>query len=309
MMEMSTPETSRRQSVRNSEDRKRKDRDVLEKICIFCKKDKYLKVAKTRANLSMCMQLRADERIRRASEMRQDMKMIALTGDELIAKEAHYHASCYRLYTRIMYQQDKTGENFDYAVDESEEAFELVKEKLKYLYEQPDIIEFTTICDVYESDLHQKSIDNKSITSLKKNLRRKIMNNLVGFNFIDVNRRYFVYPETLKIDNVVVRFLELKNEIDSIMRLKDVEKNILNTTITLRNEIQNLNSEMSWPPQASELSVERLVLPIRLDFFLDNLLRGMKTREDSNRVDRLKISSMQYQNQKLKLRKVFYILI
>ena len=36
MMEMSTPETSRRQSVRNSEDRKRKDRDVLEKICISC---------------------------------------------------------------------------------------------------------------------------------------------------------------------------------------------------------------------------------------------------------------------------------
>ena len=40
--------------------------------------------------------------IRKASEMRNGMKMMALTSEELIAK---YHGSCYRAYTRVLYKK------------------------------------------------------------------------------------------------------------------------------------------------------------------------------------------------------------
>ena len=91
------------------------------------------------------MQLRGGDRIRQASKTWEDSNTMALSADDLIAKEAFYHASCYKYYTEVTHAFEKWYGEFDKTVDESDEAFEAVKKKLQELYDDPDIVEFPTI--------------------------------------------------------------------------------------------------------------------------------------------------------------------
>ena len=137
-----------------------------EKKCIFCKKGKFVKGTFTRESLSMCMQLRGDDRIRQTSKIREDSDMMTLSADDLIAKEAFYHASCYKAYTKFIHALEKCDDEVDKTVDESDEAFEAVKKKLRELYDDPDIVEFTTI-NLYESLLQSSSIESERIKYLE----------------------------------------------------------------------------------------------------------------------------------------------
>ena len=90
-----------------------------------------------------CVIVNSSDTIRKASEIRNDMKMIALSIEEFIAKEAKYHASCYRDYTRVLHIKDK---NVPENLNVCDEAFELVKQKLKELYKNPSVLEGCKIC-------------------------------------------------------------------------------------------------------------------------------------------------------------------
>ena len=41
-----------------------------------------------------CVELRLDERIRQIATVKHDSKILSITSDELVAKEAKYHSSC-----------------------------------------------------------------------------------------------------------------------------------------------------------------------------------------------------------------------
>ena len=79
---------------------------VNQKKCIFCNKDKYIKNSRNRERLSSCMQLLEDEMERKIATQKNDLKILAIIRNELIAKEACYHFTCYRSYTR----QNKVNE-------------------------------------------------------------------------------------------------------------------------------------------------------------------------------------------------------
>ena len=74
---------------------------VLPSRCIFCDKaSKYKKRSKTRKKMICCAELRVNERVRQISAVKHDSKILSITSDELVAKEAKYHSSCYKDYTR-----------------------------------------------------------------------------------------------------------------------------------------------------------------------------------------------------------------
>ena len=76
-------------------------RPVLPSRCIFCDKaSKYKKRSKTLKKMICCAELRIDERIRQIAAVKHDSKILSITSDELVAKEAKYHSSCYEDYTR-----------------------------------------------------------------------------------------------------------------------------------------------------------------------------------------------------------------
>ena len=48
-----------------------------------------------------CCQLRADNKVHRAAELKNDSIILAVHSDELIAKEASYSPSCYKNYSAL----------------------------------------------------------------------------------------------------------------------------------------------------------------------------------------------------------------
>ena len=87
----------------------------------------------------MCAELRADDSIRKASLLRGDQRIAAITTDDLIAKEAKYHKTCHRDYTRVNY---KVAKDYQTNIDE---PFEAVKDILFDLYDSPDVIEYAVL--------------------------------------------------------------------------------------------------------------------------------------------------------------------
>ena len=66
----------------------------------------------------MCKELRADAKVRNVATKKLDSKILAIVSTDIVTAEAHYHQSCYRLYTRDAEQgdADKEQEEDEYDV-------------------------------------------------------------------------------------------------------------------------------------------------------------------------------------------------
>lgn len=200
--EKSQAETNPRSSVtlmNQAEGYERRECDKLLQNCIFCNKDKYIRKTSTTEKLLSCAELRADDSIRKASLLRSDQKIAAIMTDDLFAKEAKYHKTCCRNYTRINYAVVA-----DYEANE-DDPFDAVKYILFYLYiiYSPDVLEYALLTKTLEDNLKDTGVDEKYINLTKKNLKRKIENLLTGFHFLFVNSRLLVYPDTLSIQDII----------------------------------------------------------------------------------------------------------
>ena len=67
----------------------------------------FLFSRKSREKLVSCQTFIADERIRQSAIHKGDKRILALAADELIAKEAVYHKSCYRKYSLPLYSSQR----------------------------------------------------------------------------------------------------------------------------------------------------------------------------------------------------------
>ena len=72
--------------------------------------------------------------------------MMVLSAEDLITKEAHYHASCYCSYTSVNYKEDNDETRI-------QEASNFMKQRLLKLFEKTDIIFLTSISDLYAEKL------------------------------------------------------------------------------------------------------------------------------------------------------------
>ena len=88
---------------------------LLPKKYLFCKKDRYVK--RITEKLVVCLEFKAVQSIKTAATKINDFQMLGLITDDLIAKEAHYHSSCYKLYTKV--NQDKVN---SVTTDQNEKA-------------------------------------------------------------------------------------------------------------------------------------------------------------------------------------------
>ena len=147
---------------------------LLPKKCLFCKKDKYVKQIKEK--LVECLKFRAVQSKKTAAMKINDFQMVGLITDDLIAKEAHYHSSCYKLYTKA----NKDNVN-SVAADENEKAMyksvelialkEIVKECYQLL-ENPTVHQCNTLFKTMEKVFEANNID--VLDSSRFYLRRKL---------------------------------------------------------------------------------------------------------------------------------------
>ena len=125
------------------------------------------------------------------AQAKNDQRISAISTDELVAKEASYHKSCHRDYTRDY--QEKSSK-----VAESEkEEYVAVEEELFELRDHPDLMEYTKLTDIVETVRKNGETNDSVILHFKKNLHCKIQLSLSVFYFIIVDRKTYVYPGTL----------------------------------------------------------------------------------------------------------------
>ena len=110
---------------------------ILPRIYIFSEADKYLEGCRTREKLSNCIQIRADEKIRKVVTERNDTTVMTIISDELVAKEACYHASCYRMYTKSVYTTKLQSE--------IDPEYMGVWKFLSDLFDRPEVVTSTNI--------------------------------------------------------------------------------------------------------------------------------------------------------------------
>ena len=122
--------------------------DKLPQQCIFRNKRKTLPKSSTTEKLLSCMEMRADKQIRKRSEEKNDQRIMSICSDELIAKEAKYHKSCYRNYTRERYTRT---ERYD--------IIPFVKDCLTNSIDEQKIVTYKTIMDAVEVEIRRNRGD------------------------------------------------------------------------------------------------------------------------------------------------------
>ena len=143
---------------------------VYDKVCIFCeRKTKYVKGMHSRESLIQAVDLRADQTIRDIAINTANERLLAITSRDIVAAEAHYHRSCYKLFTRKADSKcdDKTENN-------------LVKESFNLLYEyirtdiflDPRIVPLTDLTSKLESIVRDKgtNIEESTKTHIRRHL-------------------------------------------------------------------------------------------------------------------------------------------
>ena len=132
--------------------------------------------------------------------------MLSVTSDELIAREASHHASCYKNYAVTCYKKEKE-KNLTEQEKALNSTFELVKRYLNELKLNPKVVKFSVITKLYEESLKEAQFDEKYIQSLKNNLKRKINQSFPMLQFGRIDSSHLIcYPDTLSIDALAKSF-------------------------------------------------------------------------------------------------------
>ena len=151
-------------------------------ICILCEnKTKYLKRDRTREKLVLCQELHGDKALRKAAELKDDERLEVLLNREPVATEGLYHLSCYKSYTWIVSNTNKTRKNEKDKRDEDDAYFTAEKvayiELFKYIRTEMipnlEVVPMTFLLSHLEATMRSLGIDSL-LPSTKKHLRRRL---------------------------------------------------------------------------------------------------------------------------------------
>jgi len=279
------PGTARRFSIRQAPSTS----TTYEQICIFCeKKSKYLKGTSNWEPLVQCLDLHANNSIRKKAVEKNDSKILAIVLCEIVAAEACYHGSCYRSYTR----PDKSCTEMSGGSDESPEDEYACQESYTYQmlfdYIQSDVLENEKVVGLSEmtellvSYLHSLGI-KECKPSTKKHIRRNRQaefGNVLRFENLLDNASVFLIPVKLTPLQVPRYVTALLLEKQDNMSQSSKITNIQQAAIDIREAIRSRDSRMSWPPRPSELNKGTLDIPQELTAFLYTLLTGNKEQSE-----------------------------
>lgn len=269
---------------------------VYAKVCIFCEKSsKYLKGAKTREPLIQCVELRADEKIRKAAKRKLNQRILGLLSRDLVAAEGHYHKSCYKLFTKDYSPataSSDAGENHE----ESEEARyeeaerEALEELFLYIrtefFSKPEVLPMINLTSRLERSMMSHGII-KLKPSTKKHVRRKLEAEFgESLRFVsDEKGKVIVYPCSLSMDDLALQTHKLTKDLRE-SRAANSGDVLTKAAMQLREEIKKQDVSQPWPPDT-----DQNVLPESVTQFLHTLLTGeCECQTPSERAQRLATS-------------------
>nr|XP_032809208.1 HAUS augmin-like complex subunit 1 isoform X1 [Petromyzon marinus] len=209
---------------------------VLEKECIFCrKKDKYLKGVKSREQLAQACQLRINSTIRKAAEIKEDSRILALLSCELVAAKAHYHRSCYKSYTKPIKEPRAKPESEDnedtYTRAESTAFVNLYNFIRNDMFVNNSVMELSELTGMLVGWMNTLGVHNVK-PSTKKHIRRKITAEFAD-SLCMVHTKantLLVYPDSLTRDQLVLANHELRTE---VIALKATGSNVTGSDLSI----------------------------------------------------------------------------
>lgn len=236
---------------------------ILPDLCIFCKREKYKPGTKTREKLSSVQEFRADNTIKESAllHLKRDTNMKSVAAEisgvcakDLICSEARYHSSCYRSFSRILYEPETTTESSTETQDMTEKLYESVFSFCNDLALNPRVIEFKDIRKILADEA--KNLGVAVTQSQYKNLLRVVSNKFEELTFINYQQnKVLVFPNTLKIENLVIDNFELKCDLDDKQTSFDEStKTVISAAKQLHDEIKKHPAEMPWPPTEKDLN-------------------------------------------------------
>ena len=158
-----------------------------------------------------------------------------------------------------------------------------VEEYCKRLIESPDIFEFKEIRQLVNDTAASLNIPLSQ--SYHNNLIRKVKQDFPALKFLQrkEHRTVLVYPDTLAVEDVVVMYHEMSQELKSIHKLNDVEKSVMKVGKVLRQSIFSHPKQISWPPKEEELRFANVskCIPHLLDLFSISLFSGSTSVSES----------------------------
>lgn len=278
-----------RQSIRLSQPTTLRECGKLERKCIFCnKKKKYVK--RKLDSFFPITEIRACQILLEVSKIRNDDRLRAsIKSEDLIAKEAYYHKTCYKEYTRILSKTENTEGSY------IDKAFEEVKEYCHSIGEHPEVVELTYLTNILEKALLKENNNTDQVKFAKKNLRRRIERNVPWMDFFTFeNNNVLLYPDLLSGDILVEKYFRLKQEMNELMEVADEEQMLMTAASIMRKDILIMEDKMPWPPQPIDLTDDKIPLPESLSTFMNILLSGKHTPCQIARGIRLKLSIGKY---------------
>ena len=119
--------------------------------------------------------------------------------------------------------------------------------------------------------------------STKKLMRNNLEKECKEINFINYNNSVYIYPSSLKIEDVVLKSIK---QADEAVKLKDKlesENDPLSSCgKIIREEISNMKDKLPWPPQPDDATPDKFEIPANIDTFSMILLCDNKKAHTSS---------------------------
>ena len=157
-----------------------------------------------------CAQLSVDQKLKTIATERHDAKLIALTSDELVAKETCYHPSCYKIYTKPV--KPLMRQNDTFKIDTLRSTVN------KLLASCEGHITFTNdVKKTYLKKLEEEGVEAKNAT---KNLRRSIERNCSDVQFLIVDNEEVICPNTITVEEILSLFFKKQKKMEQLKKCR-----------------------------------------------------------------------------------------
>ena len=192
------------------------------------------------------MKLYADDKIRTVATSKNDHRILSIASDELVAKGARYHPTCYRDYTRPDKQPSFSPDSM---------KIDLLKTFVDDLLNESEdkIISFTEVKNKYVSSLENNGFDKTNAT---KNLKRSIKRNISKVQLSTINQDDILFPKRLTVGEILKYYLQATQKLKEYEKISNVEKEIMTSATKIRGELKNSSYKINWPPKSQDLDVQ-----------------------------------------------------
>ena len=196
-----------------------------------------------------CLEFRSDKKvgdgamlhIKKCAVMSEIVQQVlTVCMKDLISSEAKYHASCYKLFVKMIYS-DEDNENWDEKEDQDEmiDICDTVYTFCENLLECPRVIQCKTIRKVMMDEASKLNVNIPG--PHYKNLLRKISATFKDLNFVHYqHNKVLVYPASLKMEDIVIMNYEMNCGLQSMQCSASKNgNNVIKVAKLLHGKIKN----------------------------------------------------------------------